>query len=168
MPRGEWELLRQTYCDKFSVLVSATEVKKFATNKRSNAELNVQEKVDSETESTKRTKIACHPGKSISLRETRQYLKIKQLFDSKIKELKEIKIPKVERTRKIPSSKVDAELLNLIDSVIGDHVRLHPPENSQTITQLAKCLQAAQQVYWAACSTKKERSPWKDNIEKKN
>ncbi|KAL6121017.1 hypothetical protein NUSPORA_02136 [Nucleospora cyclopteri] len=144
MPRGGWELLRQTYCDKFSVLVSATEVKKFATNKRSNAELNVQEKVASETESTKRTKIACHPGKSISLRETRQYLKIKQLFDSKIKELKEIEITKVERTRKIPSSKVDAELLNLINSVIGDHVRLHSPENSQTIAQLSKCLQAAQ------------------------
>ncbi|KAL6120611.1 hypothetical protein NUSPORA_02631 [Nucleospora cyclopteri] len=147
MLRRGWEILKQTYCDKFSVLVSATEVKKFATNKRSNAELNGKEKVASETESTKKTKIACHPGKSISLRETRQYLKIKQLFDIKIKELKEVEITKVERTRKIPSSKVDAELLNLIDSVIGDHVRLHPPENSQTIVQSAKCLQAAQQVY---------------------
>ncbi|KAL6120391.1 hypothetical protein NUSPORA_02884, partial [Nucleospora cyclopteri] len=129
--------------------------------------LNVQEKVASETESTKRTKIACHPGKFISLRKTRQYLKIKQLFESKIKEVKEIEFTKVERTRKIPSSKVDAELLNLIDSVIGDHIRLHPPENSQTIAQLAKCLQAAQQVYRAACSTKKEGSPWKDSINKK-
>ncbi|KAL6121501.1 hypothetical protein NUSPORA_01573 [Nucleospora cyclopteri] len=84
--------------------------------------------------------MACHPGKSISLRKTRQYFKIKQLFDLKIKELKEIEITKVERTRKIPSSKVDAELLNLIDFVIGDHVRLHPPENSQSIAQLAKGL----------------------------
>ncbi|KAL6120756.1 hypothetical protein NUSPORA_02462 [Nucleospora cyclopteri] len=159
--------LEKDFFDKFSLPVSATEVKKFATNKQSNAELNVQEKVASETESTKRTKIACHPGKSISLRETRQYLKIKQFFDSKIKELKEIKFTKVECTRKIPSSKVDAELMNLIDSVIGDNVRLNPPDNSQTITQLAKCLQVAQQVYWAACSTKKERSPWKDNITKK-
>ncbi|KAL6120621.1 hypothetical protein NUSPORA_02621 [Nucleospora cyclopteri] len=133
----------------------------------SKAELNVQEKVASETILTEMTKIAYHPGNSISLRETRQYIKIKQLFDSKIKELNEIEITKVERTRKIPSSKVDADLLNLIDSVIGDHVRLHPPENSQIITKLAKCLQAAQQVYWAAYSTKKERSPWKDNITKK-
>ncbi|KAL6120622.1 hypothetical protein NUSPORA_02622 [Nucleospora cyclopteri] len=35
MSRGGWELLRQTYWDKFSVLASATEVKKFATNKQS-------------------------------------------------------------------------------------------------------------------------------------
>ncbi|KAL6121623.1 hypothetical protein NUSPORA_01434 [Nucleospora cyclopteri] len=158
MPRGEWEFLKRTYCDKFSVLVSATEVKKFATNKRSNAELKVQEKVASETESTKRAKIACYLGNSISLRETRQYLKIKQLFDSKIKELKEIEITKVERIRKLPSSKVDAELLNLIDSVVGDNVRLHPLENSHDIAQLVKCLQAALQVYWAACSSKKEVS----------
>ncbi|KAL6120631.1 hypothetical protein NUSPORA_02609 [Nucleospora cyclopteri] len=56
MPRGGWELLRQTYCDKFSVLVSATEVKKFATNKRSNAELKMQENVVSETNSLKKQK----------------------------------------------------------------------------------------------------------------
>ncbi|KAL6122175.1 hypothetical protein NUSPORA_00794 [Nucleospora cyclopteri] len=123
MPQEEWEFLRQTYCNQFYIPVLVTKIKNFATNKRSNAELKIQEKVASKTESTKRTKLACHSGNSIFLRETRHYLKIKQLFDSKIKELKEIEIAKVERTRKIPFNKVDAELLNLIDYVINGYVR---------------------------------------------
>ncbi|KAL6120482.1 hypothetical protein NUSPORA_02788 [Nucleospora cyclopteri] len=78
-----------------------------------------------------------------------------------MKELNDQEITEVERTRKIATSKVDAELLNQIDSVIGDYVCLHLHMNFAAV---AKCLQAAQCIYWAVCSKRKERSPWKDNI----
>ncbi|KAL6120461.1 hypothetical protein NUSPORA_02808 [Nucleospora cyclopteri] len=140
--------MSETFCDKFSTLVSVTEAKIFATKKRSNAELIEEKKVASETESTKRKKIGCHADNLVSLLEAKQHLKIKQLFESKMKELNDQEITEVKLTRKIPTSKIDAELLNQIDSVIGDYVCLHLPKNVVAVT---KCLQAAQCIYWAVC-----------------
>ncbi|KAL6120667.1 hypothetical protein NUSPORA_02566 [Nucleospora cyclopteri] len=79
-------------------------------------------------------------------------------------ELNDQEITEVECTLKIPTSKVYVKLLNQIDSVIGDYVCLHLPKN---VAAVAKCLQAAQCIYWAVCSKRKERSPWKDNILRK-
>ncbi|KAL6120570.1 hypothetical protein NUSPORA_02679 [Nucleospora cyclopteri] len=61
-----------------------------------------------------------------------------------MKELDDQEIIEVERTRKIPTSEVDAKLLNQTDSVIGDYVCLHLLKN---VTAVAKCLQAAQCIY---------------------
>ncbi|KAL6121867.1 hypothetical protein NUSPORA_01147 [Nucleospora cyclopteri] len=61
-----------------------------------------------------------------------------------MKELNDQEITEVERTQKIPTSKVDAKLLNQIDSEIGDYVCLHLPMN---VAAVAKCLQAAQCIY---------------------
>ncbi|TBU00624.1 hypothetical protein CWI36_1581p0010, partial [Hamiltosporidium magnivora] len=100
-----------------------------------------------------------------TLTENTEYIKSRDKFLSKIKEISENEIGKVVvRTRKHTNELVDSKVLDLINRVVGEYAGAHVPES---ITEAAYIMQAAQICYDDATRKEKPRSAWKENIESK-
>ncbi|KAF9762038.1 hypothetical protein NGRA_2260 [Nosema granulosis] len=67
-------------------------------------------------------------------------------------------------SKKINSLKVDHKVLGMLDEVVGDFVKTHPPRN---MTDIAKNLQSVQLSYQSLTTKEKKESTWLENIGKK-
>ncbi|KAK1347689.1 hypothetical protein LUQ84_002952 [Hamiltosporidium tvaerminnensis] len=157
MPRDGWPATLRYYNEKFGCTLDIDAFKKLAQNE---AEREIRQEENGE-----RRRIATFLADICTLTDTTEYIKLRDKFLSKIKEISEKEIGKVVvRTRKLPSKLVDSKVLDLINRIIGEYADYYVP---MTITAMARIIQAAQVCYDELTRKEKPRSAWKENIESK-
>ena len=164
MPRGGWNLAQEVFCTKFRTSISPLDFKRRAreaiVSKNGNP-CSIKEYI--------RNPVKCENTQNVfedqqSLKEAAIYHEIKERFLMKINELQGLKINEVERTRKIPSSKVDKTLLSVLNRVVGEYASTHQPKS---MSDIARILQAVQLCYQDASTRPRKQSEWRANIEAK-
>ncbi|KAK1347685.1 hypothetical protein LUQ84_002948 [Hamiltosporidium tvaerminnensis] len=134
MPRNCWPATLRYYNEKFSCTLDIDAFKKPAQNE---AEREIRQEENGE-----RRRIATFLADTCTLTDTTEYIKMRDKFLSKIKEISEKEIGKVVvRTRKLPSKLVDSKFWTLL-------------------IELSVC-------YDELTRKEKPRSAWKENIESK-
>ena len=89
---------------------------------------------------------------------------VKEKFKCVINDLNKSNIWEFSKTRKIPSTKLNNNLLCSIDKAVSEHALSHLPKN---MTDIALILQASQLTYESLSTTDIKPSSWKENINKK-
>lgn len=155
MPRSGWSLALSVFCGKFKIQMPAERFKKKASNaltSQSGKRCTVRE---FKKESTKRVKTLDVIFEENTLFEAKVYNEVKKNFLEYKKEVMNLDLDKVDRTRKVPNEKVNHLVLNAVARAVSESVKAKTPSNMSEIT---KTIQAARYH---------EPSKWRENIEKK-
>lgn len=135
MPRKGWDLLFQCYCGKFQSDISLEAFRKSAvgllttsTGRRCTAR-KFQE------ESVKRRKTIEEVFEENTIREAKLYLELRSKFCQKFAENKKRQITEAEHPRKVPSEKVNSQVLKLLNKAAGEIVSKYPPETMSDIAR---------------------------------
>ncbi|HEY4832379.1 MAG TPA: hypothetical protein VIH61_07480, partial [Waddliaceae bacterium] len=162
MPRRGWTLAHGIFCGKFQVSISILDFKKKAREAIISKNGNLCSIKEYRKNPGKRQSAEDVVEDQQSLEEARTYQEMKTKFLVKIEELSSFKIGEVERTKKIPSTKVDGTILKALNRVAGEYANSHQPKN---MTDFARILQAVQLCYQDASARPKKPSEWRTNIE---
>jgi len=99
-----------------------------------------------------------------TLFEAKIHNEVRKTFLECIREVANVEVNKVERTRKIPNEKIYHLVLEATAKAVGEYVHTKPPSN---MTEIARTIQAAQIAYQRSTQKNSQPSPWKLNIENK-
>ncbi|EQB60932.1 hypothetical protein NAPIS_ORF01495 [Vairimorpha apis BRL 01] len=143
MPRYGWAKGAKYIRDKFKSNLSDLGFKTKATRYQN---LGASDPESCPDDESKRLKTDSINIDEYGLRDAKLYLQVKTLFLSKIENSKKTNIEDAQRTRKIPSEKLDHQLLEILNRLVGEYVSTHRPKN---MTEIARILQAVQ------CATKR-------------
>ena len=154
MPRFGWSQAHATYCGRFNVQIPLTTFKGLAT----------RDSCREQNENAKRLKTGSSTLDGTTLSEAKLFNEVKAIFLEILGKLKLNEIDKAERTRKIPSEKVNFDLLETIVRVVGEYVQTNP---QSSMALIAKTIQAAQLTYQRASEKHSKASNWRSSIENK-
>ncbi|KAK1347956.1 hypothetical protein LUQ84_002652 [Hamiltosporidium tvaerminnensis] len=152
MPRNVWSAILRYYNGKFGRTVDIDMLKKLTHNV---AEREIRQEKNGE-----RRRIATFLAEPCSSSGTTLYMKLREKFLYKIKEISEKEIGDVAvRTKKLPSELVDSKVLELINRITGEYAESRVPKN---VSDAARIIQAAQVCYDEETRKEKSRSDWKE------
>ncbi|KAI4290877.1 hypothetical protein PAPHI01_0151 [Pancytospora philotis] len=161
MPRKGWAKAHAYFCSRFSVNVSVEEFTrraKKAVVSDTGRPCTVRQFQD---RATKRVKTVTELLEESSLADARLYAKMLEKIQIHIRTASKTSVEAAERTRKVPSSRVDTNVLTALNRAVGQHVKENPPS---TMEHIARILQAVQAVYQAETERAPRASPWAANI----
>ena len=164
MPRTGWSLALAVFCGRFKVRMTLPEFKKKASHVLTSQSGKRCTAREFKKESTKRVKSLDTVFDEKSLYEAKIFNDVKTVYLKCIQEGANIDVDKAERTRKVPEEKVNHLVLDALSRVVGESVQLKPPTN---MSEIAKAIQAAQQTYQLSAAKYREKSNWRESIEKK-
>ena len=164
MPRTGWSRAHSVYCGKFNVHMSPIEFKKKslrASTTQAGRKCSLRE---FKKEAVKRIKTIDTILEENTLFESKIYNQVRKTFLECNREIANLEVEEVERTRKVPNEKIDHLVLEAVARAVGEYVQTQPPSN---MTEIAKTIQAAQITYQRSVLKTSQPSTWKANIETK-
>lgn len=164
MPRSGWSRAHSVYCGMFNVHTSLVDFKKKASNVLTSQSGKRCTNRDFKNEAVKRVKTLEVILEENTLHEAKIYNEVKKTFTESIREVSNLGVDKAERTRKIPSEKINHLVLEAVARAVGEYAQTKPPSN---MTEIAKIIQAAQIAYQRSTLRINQPSPWKKSIENK-
>ena len=161
MPRKGWDLLLQTYNEKFALKISLSELRRGAeTAVVSNNGRKCSRQIFTE-ESSKRPKSILDFVEENTLRDLKLYIKAKEQLRKELGSIKAMKVEEVQRTKKIYSESQDAMILDLLNQAVGETIQITP---IKTWNDIAHMIQAVQLAYASLTFKAHTKSTWKENI----
>ena len=164
VPRLGWKKATDFFCKKFSVDVSVEEFKSLAQKLLISSGGRRCSQKDFSIEAHKRYKTAMSVFDENTMLMAKLHIKVRNVFRRKLKEAQGRDIEDAERTPKVPSDRIDLNVLEALNGVVGEHITENSPCNMEDATRILQAVQAA----YKEC-TAKERKPssWVASIEKR-
>lgn len=164
MPRGGWNKAHNVFCEKYNTNVDPLEFKRRAQKALTTSNGKQCSNREFKLEATKRRKTVIDLAGESSLFIGENQMRTLKIFKEKVLSLKKERVEDVERTKKIPSIKVDGLRLEAVIKSVECYVEEHPPIDMSDIVRI---LQAAQICYQEVTRKEVKPSVWKDSILKK-
>ena len=158
------ERLADFFCDKFSVTLSVDEIKSQAQCllvSDNGRKCTVRDFVG---DSTKRLRKAESVVDETTLGDARLYIRVRDVFMRKLKEISTMRVEDVERTSKVSSDKLDLKVIEALNKAVSESVTVNIP---CSIEDIAKILQAVQSAYQEIKRKDKKKNSWVASIEAK-
>jgi hypothetical protein len=154
----------KVFSEKFGSLISSFEFKKSAEMVITSESGKKCSRSKFAEESSKRRKSIVDLFEENYLSELKLYTKVRDQLKTELANLKTLNVEEVPRTKKIPSEKQDTIVIDLINQAIAE---ILPARKTETLSDIAKVLQAAQLTYQAINTKPSVKSNWSENIKRK-
>ena len=164
MPRNGWNLAHEHYLQLFKHNISLCEFKKKAMSTIISSDGRRCSINKFERDPNKRPKILDDFFEEKTLIETKFYNKVKEKFTNILGDIKKKSIEENQRTKKVPMTKLNINLLNNINKIAGEAATTNINNN---MTDLAYLYQAAQITYQVMSQSEKKPSVWQSSIQNK-